>query len=752
MMNEIEILSNKFNINSKLIELLISRGIDSEDSLYKFLNPSIDNLCPIEKYEGAIKVAKRIEQAIINDEKILIFGDYDCDGIVSVSMLYLYLKSRGVNVYNYIPNRHSDGYGINIDSVIAIREKYNPNIIITVDCGISNEVEINYIKNNLGIEVIVTDHHIPPSKLPDCLIFNPKIERQEVYKELSGAGVVLRLIEALSGKEEMLKFIDLACLATIADIVPLTDDNRVIVSLGLKALKANPRKGVDLLAKRTKASFISSDIAFKIVPAINASGRLDDANKVLDLFISNDYFILTSIVREICNDNSVRKQLTQIIYNDALDMLDDYDLINKNIIMLYKDNWDIGILGIAAAKLARQFNRPVILMTITDDCLKGSGRSVKGIDLYSVLNKYNDKYISFGGHSQAIGIKFYKNDYCELLELFSNDLENDTIDNSERDIYLDDANNYKLFKDLERLEPFGNSNEKPQFEIKNIFKFNPINNTRHIKANVADNIEIVGFGMIDIMALLNSEIESSFIVDMNINNYNRYGQYIINDIKNTTFRDDRDYTNAKYLKQLLYKYSEIEYKIVTLEQLSGILDKEYGNLLIASDINTCYNVLNRYNNLEFYIEKKKLLNPNNAIVLAPSSSNISRYYERLIFLDMPKNNGYVKLFAHKGIKEVLIVDNDYLVEDCIFDMLKANRIIDCLIDLSVKYRLKSLDEAYYRVKNIIECSYLEFCLIFYILYEMKIIRVIKHQSISLRKIDDRSRKKILRRLDGNRAF
>jgi len=724
----IEELSKQFNLDRKLTSLLIERGIDTIPKMSDFLYPDIDNLTPISSYKGALAIASRLNEAIKENKKILIYGDYDTDGICSVSMLYLYLKSRGLSPYYYIPSRFNDGYGINIEAVARLKDSFNPDIMITVDTGISCYEEIKNIQSILQIEVIVTDHHLLPDKLPECLIFNPKCEN--AFSELSGAGVVLRLIEAMSGRDKLMKYIDIAAISTIADIVPLINDNRIIAAIGIDRMKRYPRRGIKFLTDIAKAQFTASDIAYKIAPRINAAGRLTDANKVVELFISEDYFLLQTIVKEIDNDNRDRRLMTEKLYIDALKMLENYDLSSK-IIILHKKDWDIGILGIAASKIAREFMRPAILLTTCDGIYKGSGRSIEGVDLYGALLPFNKYFKAFGGHSQAVGLSIekinYENFFDGIISSFKNQIF-DTIKSEEIDY---DINDIKIFKDIERLEPFGCGNCKPVFKVKNPeICFSQISNTEHIKAKLKANIEIVGFNMLNFIELLNSDLEKDYIIDININRYNGFGQGIIN---NTCFSPGNKFNNyieAQYIKQLLYTDATTRrYRKIDCYEKIGSCDCLKDTLFIASRLNSCYNVV-KENGLDFHILKKKSFNPVPSVIVAPVDPDVTRYYGKIVFLDKPLSLGYIERFNINKSSEIIVVDKEPLFNFACDDN-EYHEINKAVREVAETLRIKSIEDLYLKVLKKHNCDYLCFSIAFFMMFEQGIIKVDKDFNIKV---------------------
>jgi single-stranded-DNA-specific exonuclease len=739
-MDTIDSLTKEYNLDERLIELLVSRGIDTSEKLSRFINPSLDNLTPISAYPAAIDAAKVIKNGIIEKKRFLIYGDYDCDGICSVAILFLHLSDLGADVNYFIPNRHDDGYGINLEAVIKLKEKYSPDIMITVDCGISAVKEIEYIQQNLGISVIITDHHILPDKLPNCIAFDPKDSFG--YKDLSGAGVAMRLIEAISGQGEMIKYLDIAAISSIADIVPLIEDNRVIVTLGLEMIKKSPRRGIKFLMDKAKAKAIASDIAYKIAPRINASGRLTDANKVVELFTSEDYFLLQAIVQDIDDENRERRLLTDTLYEEALIELEKYDLKNNRVIILHKPNWDIGILGIAAARISREFNLPTILMTELNGTYKGSGRSVEGIDMHSLLLPLSQLFTAFGGHSQAVGLTIdmlkFNHFFCSAKIAFNAAYDNDNEVKKDY-VTLDSIGDIKLFKDIQKLEPFGSGNLKPQFRITtNDYNYTPISNTEHIKALAAPSVEITGFNMLKYINIFNSNFKSEIIADLNINAYNGWGQAIINSIefdisdKSLTIED---YFDAIYLKQMFYSdvrntnYIEFD----DIDKIIGYSKEQFGTLFIASRLNTCYNVKKYIPKLPLFVLQKDKLSPKTGLLLAPYEFNSSKYYDRLVFLDKPLKNGYIERFIHQGIHETYVIKQSEGPQIKVASE-RINQIIDKIKELT-RYGYKSTEDLYYRLNKSYPCGYGEFATAFYIMYELKALSIGKDFKLNVRDIE-----------------
>ena len=314
------VLQRELALDKIVADLLVKRGIDDVEKAREFLHPTLASMTPLNEYSGISEIAERLKTAIENGESIVIYGDYDCDGVCAVSILYAYLSKASKGKVNYfIPNRHSDGYGISVSALDYIAENTDAQVVISVDCGINSVEEVDYAQQELGFDMLITDHHQPGEKLPDCPVFNPHVSAltDTAFRNLCGAGVALRLVEALAGVDESKRYYDIAALATVADVVPLTGDNRVITYYGLVSINRRYRRGITLLADSCiKGQVTSSDIAFKLAPRINAMGRVKDANEVVQLFVENDMFLLKCLVDEINKANDVRQQLTeQSFYN-----------------------------------------------------------------------------------------------------------------------------------------------------------------------------------------------------------------------------------------------------------------------------------------------------------------------------------------------------------------------------------------------------------------------------------------------------
>ncbi len=495
------------------------------------------------------KAVERIERAIIRGEKITIFGDYDADGITSTSILYMFLRENGADVAYFVPNRFSGGYGMNNETLSNI-SKDGTKLIITVDNGISALEEVEYAKT-LGMDVVVTDHHECGDKLPDCCaVVNPKrADSTYPYSNLAGVGVTFKLICALnknSLESAVKKYILLTAIGTLADVVPLTGENRAIVTMGLKMIPYNKNCGIDALIKTSGISQNASvsDVSFGLVPRINAAGRMDDATVCVRLFSSDNVAECSAIANRLNDLNAKRQDVEKQITDEAFAIIEEQRLYNNNIICVYHEGWNHGVIGIVASRICEKYYKPTIVMTDDDGYIKGSGRSVKEFDLYEALSVCRDCLYKFGGHSMAAGVLLEKckyDDFCAKI----NDFAGEKLDGESflQKIYIDaNLNDYnidiELAKGLEILEPYGTGNPKPVFSILNVRVLGKslLSDGKHIKLVAEHNgreLELIGFSMGEFAALIseNDLIDVAGCLDINSFRGVCKVQIILKDIK-----------------------------------------------------------------------------------------------------------------------------------------------------------------------------------------------------------------------------
>ena len=545
-------LSKKINISPEISQILNNRGIENEKDAEIFMNPSLEYLRDPFLMKDMKKSTERIKKAIENKERIYIYGDYDVDGVSSTSILYLYFKSIGFPVKYYIPNRLEEGYGINEDAIKKIHDD-GCDLIITVDCGITSVKEVE-LANELGIDVIITDHHECQSEIPDAYaIVNPKQEDCNYpFDMLCGCGVAFKMIQALTDEEEfktsMFDYLEIVTLATICDIVPLIDENRIIVKNGLKLMKEGKNLGLRELIKvcGIETNKIgSSHIGFSIGPRINASGRLGYSYLGVQLFTTDNEDEAKEIANILEGKNIERQMIESKMYKEAEEILSsDERFKDDKVLVIAKEGWQHGIIGIVSSKLTEKYYKPTILLTIEDGEATGSARSIKGFSIFDALVSCKDLMNKFGGHEQAAGLALDAKNIDELRlrinEIADYNLsKEDLIENIKVEYELkEDSATLDLVDNLHKLEPFGLSNPSPRFIMRdllltNIFKMGK--NKQHLKIIVENkkSYECVGFNMAYLADnfQLGDKVDILFQVDENNYNNERKVQFLLKDIR-----------------------------------------------------------------------------------------------------------------------------------------------------------------------------------------------------------------------------
>lgn len=529
---KVEELVKKRHITNLLASILVNRGIIDGEKINVFLNPTRkDFYNPFLMPDMEIAV-KRIVKAIENKEKIMIYGDYDADGITSITVLKKYLNEIGLKTGEYIPNRLNEGYGLNKDAISKI---YNDGykLMITVDCGISGLEEVDYA-NSLGMEIIITDHHEPAEKLPEAIavIDAKRKDNKYPFNQLAGVGVVFKLIQAISKElkleeKEYLKYLDLVCIGTISDIVPLVDENRVIAKLGLKLIEKTKNIGLKTLLNIADLRKIDSTaISFGVAPRINACGRMGFQEEALQLFLTEDSGEATKIAKRLVQFNQERQAKEKQIFEEVIEKIEK-DNKDKKCIVLAEENWHHGIIGIVASKITEIYYKPSILICLEGDKGKGSGRSIPGFDLYTALTKCSDYIEKFGGHSMAIGITIKKENFEKLKEAIEKYAQESNISdimpiiNIDKEINLKNINIEEV-KSLELLEPFGEANKMPLFLLRNlkIDSIRALSGGKHLKLTLKqDNniVDAIGFNMGDLSKeyLLGDKVDVVGTIEIN---------------------------------------------------------------------------------------------------------------------------------------------------------------------------------------------------------------------------------------------
>jgi single-stranded-DNA-specific exonuclease len=480
--DKINSLAQSLNIDSTLAQLLVQREIYTFDEAKFFFRPQLENLHNPFLMKDMHNAVNRINKAIANNEHIMVYGDYDVDGTTAVALVYSFIHKIHKNISYYIPDRYDEGYGISIKGIDHAKE-HNVKLIIALDCGIKANEKINYA-NQLGINFIICDHHLPGDNIPEAVavLDSKRTDCEYPFKELSGCGVGYKLIQALGKEnnipnEEIEKYLDLVVVSIAADIVPLTGENRILAFYGLKRLNENPRKGLLAIIKLSgleNHQITIDDIVFKIGPRINAAGRMEQGRSAVDLLIAADNELAIEQAKLINSVNNERKNIDREITRAAIEMVKRED-DNKKTTVVYNPNWHKGVVGIVASRLIESFYRPTIVLTKSNGLISGSARSIPGFDLHQAVEACSDLLETFGGHTYAAGLTMKE----ENLEKFKKRFEKYVADNIDESIMtpqvmIDARLDFKqitpkFFRILKQFQPFGPGNMSPVFLTENVY-------------------------------------------------------------------------------------------------------------------------------------------------------------------------------------------------------------------------------------------------------------------------------------------
>ena len=540
-------LANDLNVSIDISKLLIKRGVTDFDSAKDFFRPNLDNTHDPFLMKGMDLAVDRLIKAKNSNEKVLIYGDYDVDGTTSVSMIYLFLVSQAINCQFYIPDRYEEGYGLSKKGIdFAFKEKIS--LIITLDCGIRAVKQVNYA-NKKGIDIIICDHHNPGTILPEAhTILNPKqIDCNYPFKDLCGCGVGFKLISAYYIKnnlniKETYSYLDLLALATVADIVPIVDENRIYTYYGLKKINQNPNKGLDCLIKRSERmnEIKSSDISFGIAPLINAAGRISHAKNAVKLLIENDSNHIKKYAEVLYHNNNERRMIEKKILEEALKKLNKDTLTN----VVSSKKWHKGVIGIVASKLIDSHYKPTIVFAEQDGLLTGSARSIKGFNIYDAILSCEDLCEKFGGHKYAAGLTIKKENYELFKKRFELEVATKLTNDIIKPIIEVDANldlnklDDKFYRILKQFAPFGPGNSNPVFASYGIKLKSPPKylgeDKSHFKLLIKldkSNIEAIGFNLSHLLNKHNDDcINLCYTLNENIWNNKKSLQLNIKDL------------------------------------------------------------------------------------------------------------------------------------------------------------------------------------------------------------------------------
>lgn len=643
--DKVEHFAKEFNLSERVTELLLLRGLNTSEDIEEFLNPKVFHN-PFD-LNGMKQLVDRVKLARELKDKVLIFGDYDVDGVSAISIMLKALKQFGIKADYYLPNRYIDGYGLTNQVIDKIADTFSPNLIITVDCGISCYREVEYAKNK-GIEIIVTDHHEIPEIVPDTIVVNAKLPDQKYpFRELCGTGVAFKFAQALLGEKEAECFLPVTAIATIVDIVPLIGENRTIMSQGLKMCEKYLPIGLKMMFKEYDISLVkpnATDISFKIGPKLNASGRMGDAKDSLKIYFETDPVKLKADLEKIKSHNTKRQELCNKIYEDCEKALAKVDMRNQRVITLASKKWDKGVLGIVCSRLVEKYHKPVFLFAQEGDILSGSGRSIDDINIHELLSSLKDILETFGGHSMAAGLSLKRSNY----ELFSQKINDFALNRINDEVFIpikyydqeitEEEITSEFVKELAVLEPYGCNNPRPKFKITaqdvEILPMKKFPQHANIKIG---KLSLTYFNFLDSIVKITFSRKKSFIFEFQpkgmkgtVSEFDG-GSFII--------EDSYKKLNSIELNQLVIKGNgNAHYKLYPREQLlsfiGGTTTSVFGTCFVTYSCFDYVEFAKNYNTQGIYqfgiYEDKEI--GYNSLLLSPKGINWAKNFNKIVFL------------------------------------------------------------------------------------------------------------------------
>lgn len=643
--NLIRNISETFGVSARFAKILTERNINSVEQAKKFLYPSLSDLGDPFLMSGMKEAVDRIN-AVSPEEVIVVYGDYDVDGISATTILIKCLRLMGKTAYAVIPER-SDGYGLSEAVIERALEEFCPDLLITVDCGISAVNEVEYLQD-LGVDVIVTDHHEIPDTLPDCTIISCKLDDDYKFNGLCGAGVAYNLSRALIG-DKADEFLDMVALATMADSMPLIGENRILVTEGLKRIRQGECIAAikSLLKNANVKEITATSLSYSVAPRVNAAGRMGNANIALSAFLSEDEYEVGVFTEQLNQFNAKRQNDCEELYKSAKNKLSNKSPLMK-VNVLYDKKWNTGLVGIVAARIAEETGKPTILFTESDGVWHGSARSNNSINIFEAL-KYATKYSeNFGGHAQAAGVTVRYENFTD----FENALDeyvSKTCDISDFTsvVYVDEIVKEPItigyVEELEKLEPCGVENPRPLFAeyVGNAYATPLKYGSPHLSLKT-NNFDFIYFNGVDDMKILNSDVVKALIYEPSASVFNgkKYAKGYVKSYK-TEARFD-DYTDfllfSSQLDSISAKtetYTEIDEK-TTEEYIERAKREIFGTLFIACSSKTVKHYEEQLRGLDVttYSTCKK---SNLSTVCLGIKGEITALYSHIVFLDKPLN-------------------------------------------------------------------------------------------------------------------
>ncbi|MBQ8908968.1 MAG: single-stranded-DNA-specific exonuclease RecJ [Clostridia bacterium] len=652
--DKVQYFAEKFNLSTRTTELILSRGHNDEEKIEEYLNPKVMHnpflLKGMQALVDRVKLAKELK------DKVLIFGDYDVDGVSATAIMIKALKQFGIEADFYLPNRFVDGYGLTNEVIDKVADMFEPNLIITVDCGISCANEIEYAKNK-GIEVIVTDHHEIPDVLPDTIVVNAKITSQEYpFRELCGTGVAFKFAQALLGQQEAEQFLPIAAIATIVDIVPLVGENRTIVTRGLKLCDKYLPIGLKMMFKEYGIPLSnpnSTNISFKIGPKLNASGRMGDATDSLKIYFETDAVKIKKGLEKIKQHNLRRQEICNRIYEDCEKALAGVDMKNQRVITLASKRWDKGVLGIVCSRLVEKYHKPTFLFVAENGMLSGSGRSIDDINIHELLSSMKDILETFGGHSMAAGLTLKLDNY----KLFSQKINDFALNHISEDVFMpieyydqeitDEEITPEFVKELALLEPFGCDNPRPKFKITTQdVEIVPLKRLpQHANFKIG-KLNLMYYNFVDNLIKINFSRQKSFIFELEP--YSMNGTIEAFDGGSFIVEDAYKSLNAIEINQLAYTDDgETKYKLYPKSDLlnfvSATTDTVFGTCFVTYSCFDYVDFCKNYNIKDIYhfgiYEGNEI--GYNSVLLSPKGLAWAKNFKRIIFLSPVLDNKFI---------------------------------------------------------------------------------------------------------------
>ncbi|MBZ9779861.1 single-stranded-DNA-specific exonuclease RecJ [Psychroflexus sp. CAK8W] len=537
--SKINHIQESIGVDRPIAELLVKRGIETYEDAKNFFRPSLENLHDPFLMKGMHEACDFILNKLAEEKPIMVFGDYDVDGTTSVALLTSYLKSLGVEVLSYIPDRYGEGYGVSYKGIDCAKEK-GIDLIIALDCGIKAIDKVKYAKD-LGVDFIICDHHRPGDQIPDAIaVLDPKQDDCNYpFDELCGCGVGFKLMQALQTKlekpqKEIYKYLDLVATAIGSDIVPITGENRILAHYGLKLINSKRRPAFKAILENVKKKELTiTDVVFMIGPRINAAGRMKHGLLATELLCETNYEKVKELAKDIELYNSDRKDTDRSITEEALEIIKEKKEEDRFTTVVYQSHWHKGVIGIVASRLTETYYRPTLVFTKSGEKLAASARSVKGFDVYNALESSSEYIEQFGGHKYAAGLTIEEKNFESFKQRFE-DVVRSSIDPELLipEIKFDSEISFekitsKFIRILKQFAPFGPSNMKPTFISKNVTATGFVKalgeDGSHLKANLVQNriiISAIGFGLGEKKSLLDSKAEVDIIFTVEENEWN----------------------------------------------------------------------------------------------------------------------------------------------------------------------------------------------------------------------------------------